>query len=55
MSLIALYYVCSVELHNFPIISLSLYFAPFCCWKSGSDNEMARNLARGKLKMIISL
>ena len=58
MSLIALYivyYVCSVELQNFPLISLWLYFAPFRCWKSSSDNEMARNIARVKLKTIISL
>ena len=68
MSLIALYYVCSVEL-EFPelnkndhftvklsfLISLSLYFAPFRCQKSSSDNEMARNIARVKLKTIISL
>ena len=35
------------------LISLSLYFAPFCCRNYFSDDEMA--IARVKLKMIISL
>jgi hypothetical protein len=50
-------YIDSCELKNFKetvklsfLISLSLYFEPFRCRNYFSDNEMARNITRVKLK-----